>query len=257
MTFWGNQTSEMDLEYDRNVAQSLRREASARLLALETYPSWRFLVPLYALAAGFFGAWYLGTSIGEKYPASFDYWELSEVDPFLPVFALFGFFFILSGLTGLGLVRLWRKRVMQNYLRADTITRGKKVVFNDKGSPVSVQEQHGDLKLSILQGLGILSFSLGVYALNVLISFFATYGGPTASPMPQEYTGFLLAVGAVGFILTMLGLDGVTDLFTMESTSWKHPMPLTKAAAKTVEDPGQAEIRRSSKMRWLRRFSSR
>ncbi len=146
---------------------------------------------------------------------------------------------------------------MQDYLRAETITRGKKVIFDDNGSPMRLQEQHGDLKLSIPQGLGILSFSLGIYALNVLFSFFAVYGGHNVSPLPQDYTVFLFSTVAVGLIFSMLGLDGIRDLFTMESTVWEHPMPLTEAAAKTVEDPEQGEMRRSSKMRWLRLFSSR
>jgi hypothetical protein len=254
VTFWGNQTAASDLEHDRKIAESLRREASARLLALETYPSWRFLFPLYVLVTGLLLAAFLGTAIGDKYPEPFDYWQLGEPDPFLPTGSTLGFILVLGGLYGLGRVRLRRRRVMRNYLQGETITRKKTIIFNAKGSPIGIQEPHGDLKLSIPQGLGILSFSIGTYVLTALISFMTTSRVFSSTPLPTGYSEIFFLMLFGGPLLTLYGLGGFVDLFTMESTPWTHPMPLTAAAAKKAKD-SEEEAPVPVGMPWWRRFA--
>jgi uncharacterized protein YjeT (DUF2065 family) len=252
--FWGNQTSACDLEHDRRIAESLRREASARLLALETYPSWRFLFPLYGLFTGLSLAVFLGASMGEKYPDPFDFWQLGD-DPFLPVGGIFGFVFVLSGLFGLGVVRLWRRRVMQNYLQAETITREKSIIVNAKGSPVGLQDPHGALELSIPQGLGLLSFSIGTYAMTALSSFMVACGRFQGSPLPGGYGDFFSLMLLGGSLFTVLGVSGIVSVFTLESSTWTHPLPMTAAAAKKPQDT-EEESSRSNQVNWWRKIFS-
>ncbi|WP_143111506.1 hypothetical protein [Arthrobacter sp. ov118] len=252
INFWGNQASSSDLEHDRKIAESLRRDASARLLALETYPSWHFLFPMYVFSAGFLVAGSLGSWIGGKYPGSFDYWQFGDGDPLLPFVGALGFLLVLGGMVGLGLVRLWRRRVRRNYLRAETIIRQKTVSFNAKGSPVGVHHPHGDLKLSILQGAGIMSFSMGLYALTVLTFFLISVGGLSSSPLPEGYGVFVSLLIIGGSFFTVMGFGGVHDLFTMERSTWTHPMPLTTAAAEKAESPVE-QSGRSTRVTWWRR----
>ena len=52
ISFWSSQVQGTDLDYDSRFAESMRRDATARLVALEAYPMWRSLASAYGAYLG-------------------------------------------------------------------------------------------------------------------------------------------------------------------------------------------------------------
>lgn len=234
ISFWTAQAQGTTLEYDHKVAESFRREATARLLALEAYPALRLLVPAYMIFVGPLASSSLGAAIGDSYPSFVTIEAINEQDPLLPGFALVIVPVIMAtGLLALAQVIKHRRRAVDMYLHAEAFIR-----VPDPYSDSIGEEPSGAGAIKWLHLLGALAFSLGIYFTLALV-FAALSADQFFLSAETSWPIFALAVGC---LLTTAGAVGVYDLFKAEYREWAFPFPLEGEAARRRSVPAAEEV---------------
>jgi hypothetical protein len=260
ITFWTAQGKDAKLEYDRKFAESLRRDATARLVALEAYPAWHFLAATYGTFLGVGLAWVVGSDMGGTYP---DTWMPERLfnsdnpDMALPGLPIVGPIFLVFGVMRLARVVVLRQRVAEQYLRGETIRRGT-VAVRKSDKVVAIEDAQGPMHLKLSVLLGLLSFSLGLYIVIIVVSFSVVSGAIPGKP-DDSFLTFVLYGAMLGTMLTLIGALSVIDLFLDEKKRWNHPRELFPAASivRTANSPDVSE-QQPKRGRWsssLRRRS--
>ncbi|MEJ1180393.1 MULTISPECIES: hypothetical protein [unclassified Pseudarthrobacter] len=239
------------MDYDSRFAESMRRDATARLVALEAYPMWRSLASAYGAYLGLVMAVAVGFEIGEVYPvwAPERLWFSADIDLF-PGMRLAGFILILGGVIELVRVGVNRHRVARQYLKAEEITRGRIVVVNSDQSR-SIESAQGPLEITLGGWLALTAFSLGVYLVTILLTATLVSGGDPMKPgdpyLPYAIFGF-----SFGSVLTLFGGLSVLPLIQDEKETWKHPRTLGKSASVVRTDGGTDRRQQEVRPRWWR-----
>lgn len=232
ISFWTAQGKDAELEYDRKFAGSLRRDATARLVALEAYPAWHFLAASYGTVLGLALAWVVGSDIGTTYPATWTPERLfngENLDMALPGLPIAGPLFLVTGVMQLARVVVLRQRVAEQYLRGETIRRGT-VAVRKSDKVLAIEDAQGPMHLKWKVLLGLLSFSSGLYIIIIVVSFGLVSGAVPGEP-EDKFLTFMLYGAMLGFVLTFLGSLSVVDLFLDEKKRWSHPRDLAPAVS--------------------------
>lgn len=252
INFWSSQVQATDLDYDSKFAESMRRDATARLVALEAYPMWRSLTSAYGFYFGLIMAVAVGFEIGEAYPvwAPERLWFSADTDLF-PGMKFAGFLFILGGVIEFVSVGVARHRVARQYRKAEVITRGRIVVVNPDQSR-SIESAQGPLEIRLGGWLALTAFSLGVYVVTILVTAAVVLGAPLKPGDP--YLPYAILGLSFGGVLTLFAGASVLSLIQDENETWKHPRALGKSASRVQTaggpDLGQQEVG----PRWWRRI---
>jgi hypothetical protein len=232
ITFWTAQGKDAELEYERKFAESLRRDATARLVALEAYPAWHFLAASYGTFLGIALAWVVGSGIGTTYPATWTPERLfnsDNPDMALPGLPIAGPLFLVAGVMRLARVVVLRQRVAEQYLRAETIGRGT-VAVKKSDKVVAIEDAQGPMHLKWSVLLGLLSFSSGLYIIVIVVSFLVV-SGAAPGKTDDSYLTFMIYGAMLGTMLALVGTLALVDLFLDEKKRWNHPRELTPAAS--------------------------
>lgn len=230
ISFWTSQVQGTDLEHDRKIAESLRRDATGRLLALDAYPAWRFLIAAYSILAGLLTAMYFGYQIARSYPNLRPLRSLIDPNDVLPVFtaSALGFLFIWQGLFELKHVILSRRRLAARYLKAETLSRAE-----------ATRDVRSSRKMGWLNILGLLVFSVGIYVLTIGASIIGAgltiamvEGIPIGDVDPRRWRDgvpiFMLGSLVMAFGLYSIAMFLLAD---QKEWEWKHPRPLNEVAS--------------------------
>lgn len=241
-SFWAEQIGAADLVQDRAVAQSLYRETTSRLIALQAYPG-RRLSGWVTLA--FFSIYSVGATAfltGTMATDDFTYRKLREqgVDP---LFLLISWSTLQLALYKVANVFVQRRLMARHYLEGGSLTTKAQFNENELDTTEGIKQSAWDI-FRVMMG------TAGACLLIAATSFAA--GLPRAdSPDATTLPEWLFFVVMAGLLLFFLGLFPVMDMFNQERSGWEHPRkPLPVA-----ETPHPAE--RLTLMKRLRdRFSA-
>lgn len=243
ITFWAAHGKDSQFEYDRRFAESLRRDATARLVALEAYPAWHFLSATYVTFLGIAFAWVVGADMGRTYPATWTPERLldsNNPDMAMPGLPTIGPLLLVAGAMRLARVVILRRRVAEQYLRGETIRRGT-VAVQKSERVVAIEYAQGPMHLKWSVLLGLLAFSLGLYIIIIVVSFWVSSGAVPGKP-EDTFLSYMLYGSMLGTVLMIPGGLSVVDLFLDEKKRWNHPRELTPAAS--------VARRENTKIRW-------
>lgn len=232
MSFWAEQVQSTDIGYDRDIAEGFRRQASAKLLAVEAYPAYKFLVPLYSAFIGLLSAFGFGASLGGVYPKPVSAESLSAQEPGALAFGLTGLGFVFASIVGMAAVVDFRRQVADKYLKAQVIERGQKISLGAKNQVV-VEHVREPFKVPWGRALGVVAFSLGLYVLVVNVVFTLRIGFSALDEM-TTLGGSILFLSTIGAILLTSFVGPIIwNLFVPGDARWKHPITLSAEAAAT------------------------
>lgn len=219
MSFWAEQIQSTDIAYDRDVAEGFRRQATAKLLAVEAYPAYTLLVPLYSAFIGLLSAFSSGAVLGEVYPnhVSIESLAASESGTGALLFGLVGPGFIYVSILGMASVVGARRDVADKYLTARVMKRQAREPF----------------RIPVAEVFRVVAFTLGVYLFIVCLIFWLVVGNEALTEMTA--LGSRVLIGSVlGAILLMLvGGPLVQRFFEPTDAAWKHPITLSAEVAAT------------------------
>ncbi|MBO0910121.1 hypothetical protein [Arthrobacter sunyaminii] len=230
ISFWTSQVQSQNLDYDRQVAESSRRDAAARLLALQAYPARRLLLPLYGTLLVPLVGYTLVLNLSEPERISLRF--LVEYDPGL---------FLVSILFGAAslfeCLQILRQRhiIIRNYLDGELLER-KEIVFRP-APPIY------DIPLGIhlsLQLLGVLLLSCGLFLLSIFFFASAALGSFIPWEGNAERPSDLFGLFMSGTLLTLIGISAIYFVLSLEQYNWINPRPLSAKASKPVTPPSSA-----------------
>ena len=238
--FWSEQMQSMDLEQDRAVAQSLCRDATARLIALQAYPArkvfaWVFLALLSVYSVGA-----AGHAAGTLATGDYTYRTFQEqgLDPASTI--LLGVVIFNLALVQVSAVVERRGILAQRYLEGLGLTTSPQLDERREDAPVGRRQ-------SCLGFMGVMGFGLGIFLLVAVMSFaigLPKGDAPDASTIPD----WLFIPLVVGVPLALAGLSPVLDMFHPERIDWVHPRAL----------PLQPEIPQTDeRLSWVKRLRLR
>lgn len=209
-TFWGEQSRSADSTYDRSVAQSLHRDATARIIALDAYPGKKILGPAFTTLVGLYGPIVVGYTVGSNSPNGLTLPNLSEqgIEPIVLVCVPI----LVMGIFGLASVTVRRRNLASKYLAAKDLA-----IEHPQQSDL---EATVGLIITWRTFLGVCAFSLGISLLLTLFSFIA--GMPKGDPSSFP-SGWILAFVPAGFVLSLIGSSSVVNLFRQGPIAWHHP----------------------------------
>lgn len=221
ISFWTSQVQSQNLDYDRKVAESSRRDATARLLALQAYPAPRLLIPLYGTFTGLYFGYAIVESLTEPERISLRF--LIDYDP-LALFAfVLGIVLVMGSLLEILRVLRFRRTIERDYLDAKMLVR-----------------QHDDSKFplppslnlqGILQLLGALLLSCGLLSLSVFASASAALGSINPWEGNAENPRSLTTLLIFGAFLTYAGIEVLHAGVSLEKIPWLNPRPLSEKVA--------------------------
>lgn len=216
MSFWAEQVQSTDIGYDRDLAEGFRRQASAKLLAVEAYPAYTFLIPLYVALTGLLGAFLFGAQLGAIYPHPVDARSLlALVPPPELIYEVSGPGFIFVAVFWMTRVIESRRQIADKYLTARVIERKGPERSNAPWARV----------------IGLMAFSVGSYGLIVTFVFILRIG-PAASAM-TTFSSFVVSLSALGSLMATVAGFVVWEHSVRGAPSWKHPILLSDEAAAT------------------------
>lgn len=230
VSFWTEQITSASLDTDRALAVSVRRDATARLLALEAYPGRRFLVPSLFVLLGVLLAALVGYELGGVLPADLTLDNIpSGVLIFPPM--LGGVGFLGGGVLDLARVMRWRVRIARQYLAGESLKLGYRVHMADDGV-IHMEEAQGDISMSWRQLASLYFFAFASFATTTLI--FLEIGAGFS--LALDSLPWLVIVLPVAGAATFVGVASIDDLFRDERLEWEHPRPLPPANEPTLTD---------------------
>jgi hypothetical protein len=196
ITFWTGQVGSLEPGYERDVAEGLRREATGRLLALEVYPAWKLLWPLYSGVLALLLAVLIGIAIGESIESRLviGFWALSTA-------TVMGF-----SVFRISQVVRSRQLVTAQYLGGEVIHPEEHFL-----DPTTWKQRTG-----MVIGPGGLSI--------VLIDRVAWMVDPGRPPLVVE------PLTAYGLVLLIVGFSMSASLFTAGKLKPEYPRTLRKGA---------------------------
>lgn len=227
-TFWSEQLSAAELAHDRAVAQSLHRETTANLIALQAYPSKTLLWQAQFILIGLYGVGATGYLAGTLAPNNITFQNLRDQGT-EPVLLLVLVTTLNLGLANVASILERRRRVARWYLDGRDLAR----------------EQQGDEDAnsnhSFLDSLGLLAFSTGICLLIAVVSFAAGIPKGETSSLALA-SGWYLGGVMAGVPLTLLGLRTVLKRFSRSSNDWLHPRVLSPEAKRLHTAEPQSHV---------------
>lgn len=230
--FWGEQVQASELKRDHQVNQSLYREAMARLVALEAYPSSKLLWPMTLIVVATYGVGGAGYVAGGLVPDRLSIDNLQE-GGIEVIFLVFSVLFLAMGTSSIASVVVRRRRLARQYLEGTRLSLEKPAIQQDA-------ETVG-LNMSCLGYLGLYAFSVGTCSIIAFVSF------SSAAPRGALLSfmgGWGAGLWMLSFLLFFVGSFTVFSLFHQETRDWEHPRELSTQAARPKVDVGTKYLRR-------------
>lgn len=243
ISFWTEQIVSSSFDTDRTLAVSVRRDTTARLLALEAYPAYRFLIPSLFVLSGVLLGVLTGYELGGVLPADLTLDNIPSGATILLAIPV-GVLILVGGTFELARVMRWRVRIVWKYLNGEALRRGRTAHVAGDGV-IHVEEAQGDISMSWRQLAGLYLFAFASFATITLISLEIGAGYRAA----LEAFPWLVIVIPLSGTVAFIGVLMMEDIFSGERLRWEHPRPLPPA-----NEPTSTETETKSNIGGWRRF---
>ncbi|QSZ47915.1 hypothetical protein [Arthrobacter sp. D5-1] len=245
--FWREMASQSNaLPRDVAVFQSLQREATARVIALQLLPARRIIWPAITLVFAISASAMLGFMVGQIPPNELTWdkaWQKPTDETGIP------FYLVMPSVIGLSIVSfinmsLSRGRIIKDHLNGKNL----RTVFIDDAyrTPVDSLGWAGFLQVSI--------FSLGLAAVPAGIGGIAAAGIQTPLSPPLWAVLFAIA-GPPILLLTSASL--ISKARGMSELEWQHPRPLAPRLGRSRSSKAAGTSERVHTRRVTPRFGRR
>ncbi|SEQ03851.1 hypothetical protein [Arthrobacter sp. OV608] len=211
--FWREMSQNVEVSHDAAVFQSLEREASAKLIALQALPARKLLLPAFMVTSAIAFAFSIGMALGHIPAADWNWTRAIEKTseqgadmifwPLIP-------FLIGKGILDFLNLLLERSQIATAYLDGRTVD-VKRFRIDDR-SPMDAFGWAGLFQL--------LAVSLG------LASTATAIGASTGGMSPNSWTSWLLLGGAA--LLFWPALMLFANVQHVTTREWRHPRPLPR-----------------------------